>query len=302
MVAVFGHRGARGLLPENTLEGFSFAQTLSLTGVEFDVGMTADNVPVVHHDPCLNPSIARKSGGNYVSDASLRLRELTYQQLLAYDVGRLRAGSDEAARFPTQRPQDGAHIPTLDEVLTSCAKLDLLIEIKTFPDQPEDTASPQLLVQTVIQSLIKHHLLEQAVLYAFDWRVLDEAAARASHLRRGCLTEAVTVQNAPLWFGRANLEGFKPEQPGAVPCLVAKTGAKVWAPDYKTLNKYEVDQAHDLGLAVIPWTINEPDDIRAMLVLGVDGLISDWPDRVLKSLATQNLHPTPPGFVSGRCN
>lgn len=301
MVAVFGHRGARGLLPENTLEGFSFAKMSGLTGVEFDVGMTSDAVPVVHHDPCLNPNIARRPGGDYVSDASLRLCELTYQQLLTYDVGRLRAGSDEAARFPTQRPQDGAHIPTLDEVLSTCAALDLLIEIKTFPDQPEETASPQLLVQAVVQSLITHHLLEQAVLYAFDWRVLDEAAVREPRLRRGCLTEAVTVQNASLWFGQADLKGFKPGQPGAVPRLVAQTGAKVWAPDYKTLNKYEVDQAHDLGLAVVPWTVNEPDDILAMLTLGVDGLISDWPDRVLESLAKQNLHLEPAGFVARRC-
>lgn len=298
MVAVFGHRGARGLLPENTLEGFSFARTLGVTGVEFDVGMTADAVPVVHHDSYLNPNIARTPEGEYVKAATLRLRELTYRQLSTYDVGRLRDGSDEAARFPTQRPQDDAKIPTLDEVLTTCTPLDLLVEIKTFPDRPEDTASPRLLVQAVIQRLAAHHLLEQAVLYAFDWRVLDEAAIREPRLQRGCLTEAATVQNASLWFGRADLAGFKPEQPGAVPRLVAKTGAKVWAPDYKTLNQYEVDLAHELGLAVIPWTVNKPDDILAMLTLGVDGMISDWPDRVLETLRQRNLHPMSPGFVA----
>lgn len=298
MVAVFGHRGARGLLPENTLAGFSLATQLGLTGVEFDVGVTSDGIAVVHHDPHLSPDLARDQKGDYVAPRSCLIFEQTYQQLLAYDVGRLRSGSDYAARFPTQQPLDGAQIPKLDEVLTECAKLDVLVEVKSFPDRQKDTASPKAMAQATIQSLKNHGLIDNAVLYAFDWRVLDEAAVLEPTLRRCCLTEEETLQNPTLWFGRVDLSDFRPEQPGSLPRLVASTGAKVWAPDYKMLNRYEVEQAHQLGLRLIPWTVNEPDDILKMLDLGVDGIISDWPDRVLNILAERGLSLAAPGFIA----
>lgn len=299
MVAVFGHRGARGLLPENALPGFTRAKELGLTGVEFDVGMTADGMPVVHHDPRLNPDIARNHQGDYVAPGDILIHNLTYQQLLTYDVGRLRAGSAYAARFSTQHPQDGTPIPTLDEVLAKCAGLDVLVEVKTSPDKPEDTASPRAMAQATVECLRAHHLLNQAVLYAFDWRVLDEAAILEPALRRCCLMEAATVQNPSAWFGKVDLTDFKPDQPGSLPRIVASTGAKVWAPDHKMLTKPDVELAHDLGLTIIPWTVNEPDDILSMLDLGVDGLISDWPDRVLAHLSARGLAPAAPGFIAG---
>lgn len=298
MVAVFGHRGARGLLPENTLPGFIHAKELGLTGVEFDVGLTKDGVAVVHHDPCLNPDIARNRQGAYVEPREALIHGLTYQQLLAYDVGRLRAGSAYAARFSTQKPEDGTRVPTLNDVLTHCAGLDVLVEVKTSPDKPEDTASPKIMAEATIQCLRAHHLLDQAVLYAFDWRVLDEAAILEPGLRRCCLMEAATVQNAAAWFGKADLTHFQPDQPGSLPRIVASTGAKVWAPDYKMLNRQDVELAHHLGLTIIPWTVNEPDDILNMLSLGVDGLISDWPDRVLDILRARNLTQAAPGFIA----
>lgn len=302
MVAVFGHRGARGLVPENTSAGFALANELKLTGVEFDVGMTADAMAVVHHDPRLNPNIARAIDGAYVGVEAPLLCEASYQQLQAYDVGRLRAGSDYAARFSTQRPLDGTRIPTLDMVLEQCKGLDLLVEVKTSPEKPDETSSPQVLARATIERLRGHGLLQNTVLYAFDWRVLDEAAVVEPSLKRCCLTEADTVKNATLWFGKANLANFNPQQPGSLPRLVASTGAKVWAPDHETLNAYEVEQAHELGLTIIPWTVNEPEDIMNMIVLGVDGIISDFPDRVLSILAEQGLSPEVPGFISRRCS
>lgn len=301
MVAVFGHRGARGLLPENTLPGFTRARELGLTGVEFDVGMTADGVAIVHHDPRLNPDIARTHRGDYVESGEALIHGLTYQQLLTYDVGRLRAGSAYAARFSTQKPQDGLQVPTLDEVLATCAGLDVLVEVKTSPDKPEDTASPRALVQATIECLQAHHLLDKAVLYAFDWRVLDEAAILAPNLRRCCLMETATVENAAVWFGKADLTSYQLDQPGSLPRIVASTGAKVWAPDFKMLSKQDIELAHHLGLTIIPWTVNEPDDIRNMLDLGVDGLISDWPDRVLDILSARGLASAAPGFIARTC-
>ena len=298
MIAVFGHRGVRGLLPENTLPGFVLAQRLQLTGVEFDIGVTADGVAVVHHDPKPNPDSARDSAGVYVGGDAPFIRTLTFQQLGAYDVGRLRAGSDYAARFPDQAPLDGTPIPTLVEVLASCASLDFLIEVKTFPDQPEATLAPKQLVEVVVGTLREAKAINKAVLYAFDWRVLEAAALLEPALRRGCLTEPQTLERSELWFGQTRLAAFAPCRPGSVPRAVASTGAAVWAPFHETLDAAEMDEARRLGLAVIPWTVNEAADIRRMSELGVDGMISDRPDRVKEMLEADGVTIAPPGFVA----
>ncbi len=299
MIAVFGHRGARGWRPENTLAGFALARRLGLTGVEFDVGLTADGVAVVHHDPRLNPDTARDTRGAYVGGDAPLLRELTFPQLESYDVGRLRAGSGYAARYPDQKPVDGARIPALAEALAACAPLDLLIEIKSFPDRPDLTLAPERLVEAVVQVLRETGLIRKAVLYAFDWRVLEAAALLAPSLRRGCLTGADTVEQAGLWFGATRLDAFAPETPGSVARAVASTGAVIWAPSHDMLDEAGMAEARRLGLAVIPWTLNEEAGIQRMIDLGVDGMISDWPDRVMDVLRHRNIQPAAPGFVAG---
>lgn len=299
MVAVFGHRGARGLLPENTLAGFDLARELALTGVEFDVGVTADGVAVVHHDAQLNPDVARDRYGAYVGTDGPLVRDLSFQQLETYDVGRLRAGSAYAARYPAQRPIDGERIPGFGDVLKACSTMDLLIEVKSFPDRPEATLSPGRLVEKVLTLLRAANGIRNAVLYAFDWRVLEEAAVLEPSLRRCCLTEPETVKQADLWFGKTRLADFEPDCPGAVPRAVASTGAVVWAPFHKMLDKVEMAEAKRLGLTVIPWTVNEVEDIHRMIDLGVGGIISDWPDRAKEILISRHVKIAPPGFVAG---
>lgn len=298
MIAVFGHRGARGLAPENTLAGFRLASHLGLTGVEFDVGMTADNVPIVHHDARLHRDIARNENGAYVGEDAPLIRDLTYKQLATYDVGQLRRGSVYAGLYPGQQAQDGARIPMLAEVLTACASLDLLVEIKTAPDRPDATHTPAELVEQVSRTLCAAGAGDKAVLFAFDWRVLEVADVRAPSLRRGCLTDANTVRQAHLWFGATRLEAYEQEKPGSVARAVASTGAVVWAPDYRTINEAEMAEARHLGLAVIPWTVNEPDDIQRMIELQVDGMISDVPDQAKRMITAQGFVLAAPGYIS----
>ncbi len=299
IVAVFGHRGARGLAPENTLGGFRLASGLGLTGVEFDVGMTADNVPAVHHDARLNRDIARDESGAYVGEDAPLIRSLTYRQLASYDVGRLRPGSVYAGRHLGQQAHDGARIPALTEVLAVCTSLDLLVEIKTAPDRPGATHTPAELVEHVSRNLDAAKASGNAVLIAFDWRVLEAAARQAPSLRRGCLTDANTVRQARLWFGHTRLDAHQPEKPGSVPRAVASTGAVIWAPRHNTIDNAGMAEARRLGLTVIPWTVNDPRDIQRMIELGADGMISDVPDRVKAMLAANGIALAPPGFISG---
>ena len=272
-VALYGHRGARGLRPENTLEGFAFARTLGLTGVEFDVGLSRDGIAVVHHDPRLSQDTARDHDSAYITE-SPRLHDLTYAQIETYDVGRLRAGSAYAKRYPAQQPADGARVPRLDQVIAALPALDLLIEVKTFPNAPGATAPPDVIAKAVIETL-----RSAGAAGAIE---RNAAAVLAPELRRCCLTAPDTVIADPATgrFAWQDLDaGDLGELGDQLPQLVADSGAVWWAPFHGTLGAGMVAKAHEFGLRVVPWTANEPADIERLLRLGVDGVISDRPDR-----------------------
>src|SRR5262249_53068938 len=112
-----GHRGARGLWPENTLGGFARTLALGVCGIELDCGLTRDDGLVVTHDPRLNPDCTRDARGRFLDGAGAPVRERSYAELREFDVGRLRPGSAYAARFPLQQPLDGERIPSLEDVL-----------------------------------------------------------------------------------------------------------------------------------------------------------------------------------------
>src|ERR671916_750604 len=111
-----GHRGARGHAPENTLPGFELAVSMGVDTLELDVGVTRDGVVVIHHDRRLNADVARKDG-QWVAAPAPTISSLTYEEVKTYDVGRIRPGSEYAARFPHQKPIDGTRIPRLDNLL-----------------------------------------------------------------------------------------------------------------------------------------------------------------------------------------
>ena len=121
-VELQGHRGARGLLPENTLPSFARALEIGVDTLELDVGVTRDGVVVIHHDRRLNPDIARGPDGQWVSAPTPTIFSLLYEELQRYDVGRIRPGSEYARRFPHQTPIDGTRIPRLAQLLAAHLK------------------------------------------------------------------------------------------------------------------------------------------------------------------------------------
>jgi glycerophosphoryl diester phosphodiesterase len=140
-----GHRGARGLAPENTLDGFARALSIGVSTLEFDLGVTKDGIVVVQHDIWLNPETTRGPDGAFLAGRGPALRALTLAELQRYDVGRLKPGTAYAAGLPQQRPADGARIPTLASVfdLARRAKADHVrfnIETKMSPSAKADTA------------------------------------------------------------------------------------------------------------------------------------------------------------------
>jgi len=277
MLDLQGHRGARGLYPENTLEGFAAAVQLGLRSFEIDIAVTRDGVPVVHHDPHLNPDITRLPDGRWLPARGPLLRDLTVAELQEYDVGRIKPGTPYAARYATQRPHDGARIPTLEQVLRLDPALRFNIELKLMPDHPEWTVSAEEMADRVLHVIDEAAAADRVTVQSFDWRAPRHVRRVRPDIPRGWLTEAKTVRAAPLWHG-----GEAPAtEMEAMPDAIAAEGGGTWTPYFTELTPDLLRRAHALGLKVIPWTVNDPDDMRRLVSWGVDGLITDWPDRAL---------------------
>ena len=297
-----GHRGARGLWPENTLAGFARTIDLGVCGFELDCAVTRDGVVVVSHDPKLNPDCTRDAHGRFLTAAGPPLRSLTYDEVQSYDVGRLRPGSAYAARFPHQQAVDGERIPRLADVLALVRarghdRVHVSIEVKTFPEQPGLTAAPEPFVRALSGDLERTGAAALVVILAFDWRVLSAVRHLMPTLATTALTEqqpqgdTVRVgspQPSP-WLGGLDPARFG----GSIPRLVKASGAGIWGPDYQDLDAGLVEEAHALGLRVIPWTVDEPADMDRMLAFNVDGMISDRPDR-LRALLERRGIAVPP--------
>src|SRR5215510_631384 len=172
-----GHRGARGLAPENTLPAFAKALSIGVTTLELDVGVSEDGVVVVCHDRRLNPDIARGPDGRWLTGRTRTIRELTFQELQRYDVGRIRPGSDYSKRFQDQRRMDGVRIPRLADVfaLVRHARNDAVrfnIETKISPLAPEDTIGPEEFARALIEVVRANGMASRTIVQSFDWRTL----------------------------------------------------------------------------------------------------------------------------------
>ncbi len=298
LVRLHGHRGARGVLPENTLLGFCHTFDIGVQVVELDILATADGVPVITHNPRLMAASTRDPQGIWLTEDGPRIHDLALSELQSYDIGGLRAGSDYAGRYPEQAFLNGQHVPTLDALATLVADpalshIWLNIEIKSSPDDPESTPPLKDYVAAVIRVLRAHDLMDRVILQSFDWRVLEIIRDKAPELPRSYLSFlpkpgapfSANVFQGSQWLGEAEFEAG----PGAVPRLVAHLGGKVWAPFHRDITPEDVDLAHDLGLIVNAWTVNTPEDIHAAINAGVDGLITDYPARAQRLLLDRGL-------------
>ena len=289
-----GHRGARGLLPENTIPAFERAIELGVDVLELDLGMTRDGVPVVHHDRALDPDRTRDAAGAWLAPPGPLLDTLDLAALSEFDVGRAAPGGKVAKRFPQQAPRDGTRIPTLAEVLAvgrrpGAGAIRFNIETKVTPLAPEETAGPEEFARAVVAVLRAEGMLDRADLQSFDWRVLHEAREFAPELSTVCLTAEQRWMDNILrgrpgpspWTAGLDIEAFD----GSVPRMVTAAGCVVWSPYYRDLTEGTLAEAHALGLRVVVWTVNEVDAMLALARLGVDGIITDYPDRAIEALA-----------------
>jgi len=261
-----GHRGARGHAPENTLPGFERALAIGVDTLELDAGVTRDGVVVIHHDRRLNPDVARGPDGKWVAAPAPTLYSLTFSELQRYDVGRLRPESEYARRYPLQQPRDGTRIPRLADLfeLARSSKVRFNIETKLAPEAPDETLAPEPFARALIAEVRKAGVAARVTIQSFDFRTLAIVQSEAPEITTAYLTSG---KKGP-----------------AIPKLVHDSGGKIWSPNFQDLDAAALGAARAAGLAVIPWTVNEPADIRRVLELGVNGIISDYPDRVREAL------------------
>jgi glycerophosphoryl diester phosphodiesterase len=290
-----GHRGTRGNAPENTMAAFRKALEIGVTTLEMDLALTKDGVLVISHNPELNPDITRGPDGKFLAATGAPLRSLTLAEVKQYDVGRLNPDRPYARQFASQQGRDGERIPTLMDVveLVRDKKVRLDIEIKTDPTRPNLTAEIPVFAKAVVDFLHSEKLTDRVMVQAFDFAALKEVKRLDPNIVTVCLTlergEADNVQTGRTgpspWLGGLDIDEFN----GNLPALVKKTGCGVWAPFYRDLTSARLKAAQDIGLKVVVWTVNNPPDIVAMLDQGVDGIISDYPERVREAMKAKGM-------------
>jgi glycerophosphoryl diester phosphodiesterase len=291
------HRGGRGLRPENTLAAFENALRLGVTTLELDIAITADGIPVISHEPALVPATARDADGRWLTAPGPLIRTLTLAELQRYDVGRLDPANPYSRPFAGQQAQDGQRIPTLASLFALVKRLgadevQFDIETKVFPNRPDDTLAPDAFVATLLPVIREAGLTKRVMIQSFDWRTLalvqrQEPAIRTVYLT----TQGRSSDNVadPAWTGGLLRRDF-----ASVAHMVKAAGGAVWAPNAANIDADAVKAAQALGLKVIPWTVNQPADLRRLLDWGVDGLITDYPDRLREAMRERGL-PLPRG-------
>jgi glycerophosphoryl diester phosphodiesterase len=302
-----GHRGARGLAPENTLAGFARALAIGVTTLEMDIAVTADGVVVVSHDPALNPDITRGRDGRWLEAPGPLIRSLTLEALRRHDVGRIRPGSRYASLYPAQEAVDGERVPTLAEVIGLTRRLGangvrFNIETKVFPDRPDRTVPAEEMAERLAQVLAAEAVEDRAIVQSFDWRTLKWFQANRPGIALAFLTsahgEADTVSprhgRPSIWLAGHDPAAFG----GSIPRTVQAAGGRIWSPDHRGLAETEIAEAKRLGLVVIPWTVNDPAIMERLIGWGVDGIITDYPDRLRAVMARRGM-ALPPPVASG---
>lgn len=264
-IEVQGHRGARSVLPENTLAAFQYALEAGVDTLELDMGVTNDGVVVVVHDQKINPIICEYKNGEPIND-ELWIHQLSLQQIKSIDCG-----SRINPRFPKQKLLPGSTIPTLAEVfqLIKNSPLDnaktvlFNIETKSNPEIPYAQPMPEDFVKAVLAVVNEYNMVERVCLQSFDHRTLIEAHHQAPQILRSALFE---------------------ESPANWVLAAQQAKAQIVSPNFQLLDAESVITMQQAGLRVIPWTANTAEQWQSLIDLGVDGIISDDPKALLEFL------------------
>lgn len=261
-----GHRGCRGLLPENTIP--AFIKALDYVNIlECDVVISKDNKIIVSHDPWMEASICSHPNGNPISEEEekqIKLISMTYEEIKAYDCG-LRGNK----KHP-QQENIAAYKPSLIDMVTQvdnyCKENNKPlpwydIEIKSLPKWYDKfTPRPSKYVELIISELNALGIKERCNLQSFDINILEEV-----HKQDPTIVQAYLIENLQSFEKNMDKLSFKPA---------------IYSPYYKFVSRKLAEKVHESGMKLIPWTVNEVKDMKKMIDAGVDGIITDYPNRI----------------------
>lgn len=290
LIRVVGHRGARGILPENSMIGFAFTLSIGIPLLEFDVVLTRDDVPVITHNHTLHAPTFRGPDGQFLQGEEPKVAALTWSDLSRYQIGRIDGATAYGKRFPDQAQLDGVHVPRLQDLLRLVAlpehaDANLMLELKSDPDFAGDTVYRRKLVERVLAEVRAADLADRVLLHSFDWNLLAECRELAPRIPASFLTQLPASDDDA---GEDSSKAISPDFSGRthlIPDLVKEAGGALWCPNVQDVTVRLVDRAKDLGLCVAVWTVNEVRDIERMVDFGVDSIVTDYPGRVQRLLS-----------------
>ncbi len=275
---VQGHRGARGLKPENTIPAFIYALDSGVTTLELDLAVTKDRKLVVSHEPWMSSEICLNAQGDPIADREekgFNIFEMSYDQVAQFDCG-----SKGNKKFPEQEKMKVTK-PLLSDVIVAVEnhiksytqyEVDYNIEIKSGVEGDDKFHPAPAEFSDLVYNLLDEYLpMDRIIIQSFDFRVLKYWHEKYPKIRLAALVEdrkAVETHLKEL--------GFNPT---------------IYSPYYRNINKSKVDALHERKIKVIPWTVNEVSEMLALKGMGVDGFITDYPNRAKQFIHTLNIVP-----------
>lgn len=276
-----GHRGARGLKPENTWPAFEEAVRHRMTTLELDTVLTKDHKIVIHHDSETNPTICQKKDGTEIVSTSLY--ELTLAELKQLDCG-----TKKNPKYPEQVPVPGTELITIEEFFTLVTDLEkrnpkqpkLKFNIETkFPNDDKANLPAEKVrdhVTLLVQAVEKAKVVERTTIQSFYVPALPIVKEKNPKIKTSALFSLTYFQGAMMKLGFGN--GTR--QNALEKTLEVK--ADIISPYFLYVTKEFVQEVHSKKISVIPWTVNDPEEMKRLIEAGVDGIITDYPDRLIQ--------------------
>ncbi len=262
---VIGHRGGGRPAPDNTINAFRQGVAVGAEVVEADVSLTRDLRVIVRHDLRV---------GNCTGPYQRRFfKNLTLRQVRRLDCGA------------------GTHVPLLAQVYRAVPDTQVLVEAKIDPYAPRSTFAPRVVARHIVETIRASRAIRRTTVQSFDWRVLREIGRRAPRLRLQALANDVTLFPGSRWLGGVRVRS-KPFQSG-LPSAIQRAGFDALAVSYGKLSPRLVEAAHGRGQRIVTYTVDDPAKMDRAIGLGVDGIISNYPDRLLgeaRKTSTPTLH------------
>lgn len=278
-----GHRGARGLKPENTWPAFEEAIRYKMVTLELDTVLTKDKRIVIHHDSDTNPVICQNVDGSPIQKKSLY--DLTLAELQALDCG-----SKQNPSFPKQIPVPGTKLLSLEEFFELVQKHEKkskeVYEFNIETKFPDDGSAPDSLVkehtEKLIQIIEKYKVVERTTIQSFDLRTLTVSKQKNSKIKTSALFVPTYFQGFLMTIGFGN--GYRE----SILTNAKEKQADIISPYFLYVTPKFVKTSHDKGMMVIPWTVNSEKEMNRLISCGVDGIISDYPDMLDKVVRKKN--------------